>query len=316
VRAAQVGLMLAETRERPFDDEGWLFEIKYDGFRALAEHHAGSGRLYFRGGGEATAVFPELAAALAALPADLVLDGEIVVADPHGHPSFQRLQQRGLLGNPAQIARAAAALPATLFAFDLLAFAGRDLRPLPLAERKALLELLLPATGPLRHVEHIATHGQAMYTAAARLGLEGIMAKRADSRYRAGRSRDWLKIRSDRVADLVIVGYTTPGGMRTGLGSLHLAAYRPSGLTYIGRAGSGLAEHDLARLPRELGRHVRPTPPCAGPLPRGPQHTWVEPRLVCEIRFREITHDGLLRQPTFLRLRPDKRPDECGWPEG
>ncbi len=315
VRAGAASPMLAEMRARPFTGAGWLFEIKYDGFRALAERHGPSAHIFHRGGGDATAVYPDLEVALRALPVDMVLDGEIVVTDERGHPSFQRLQRRALLNNPAEIAQAAATLPALYFVFDLLGVEGHDVRPLPLLERKRLLARLLPTTGPLRYVDHIETRGEEVFAAVARMGLEGIMAKRADAAYRAGRSRHWLKIRRDRVADLVVVGYTAPGGLRTGLGSLLLAAPAASGLVYVGRAGSGLSEEDLERLPRQLAADAVRKPPCGGPVPRGLPCTWVAPRLVCEIRYREVTAEGLLRQPTFLRWRPDKPIDECGMPQ-
>jgi bifunctional non-homologous end joining protein LigD len=255
-----------------------------------------------------------LAAALTALPADVVLDGEITVCDEQGRPSFERLQQRALLTRQPDIERAALRLPASLFVFDLLAFRDRDLRPLPLATRKALLSRLLPALGPLHYVDHIEARGQEMFEEVTRLGLEGVVAKRAASPYRAGRSSDWLKIRRDRSADFVVVGYTAPRGLRSGLGALHLAAQESGALVYAGRVGSGLAEKDLASLPRELHDDEQPDPPCTGPVPRGPEHTWVRPRLVCEVRYKEITSDGLLRQPIFLRWRADKRPDECARP--
>ena len=314
LRAEQVQVMLAETRPQPFSEPGWLFEIKYDGFRALAAHEGGRGKLIYRHGNDATALYPDLAAALTALPADVVLDGEITVCDEQGRPSFERLQQRALLTRQPDIERAALRLPASLFVFDLLAFRDRDLRPLPLATRKALLSRLLPALGPLHYVDHIEARGQEMFEEVTRLGLEGVVAKRAASPYRAGRSSDWLKIRRDRSADFVVVGYTAPRGLRSGRGALHLAAQESGALVYAGRVGSGLAEKDLASLPRELHDDEQPDPPCTGPVPRGPEHTWVRPRLVCEVRYKEITSDGLLRQPIFLRWRADKRPDECARP--
>ena len=314
LRAEQVQVMLAETRPQPFSEPGWLFEIKYDGFRALAAHEGGRGKLIYRHGNDATALYPDLAAALTALPADVVLDGEITVCDEQGRPSFERLQRRALLTRQPDIERAALRLPASLFVFDLLAFRDRDLRPLPLATRKALLSRLLPALGPLHYVDHIEARGQEMFEEVTRLGLEGVVAKRAASPYRAGRSSDWLKIRRDRSADFVVVGYTAPRGLRSGLGALHLAAQESGALVYAGRVGSGLAEKDLASLPRELHDDEQPDPPCTGPVPRGPEHTWVRPRLVCEVRYKEITSDGLLRQPIFLRWRADKRPDECARP--
>jgi len=244
LRANQVQLMLAETRPQPFSEPGWLFEIKYDGFRALAAHEGGRGKLLYRHGSDATALYPDLAAALVALPADVVLDGEITVCDEQGRPSFERLQRRALLTRQPDIEHAALSLPASLFIFDLLAFENRDLRSLPLSERKALLSRLLPTLGPLHYVDHIETRGQEMFEEIARLGLEGVMAKRAESLYRAGRSSDWFKIRRDRSADFAVVGYTAPRGLRSGLGALHLAAQESGALVYMGRVGSGLGEKE------------------------------------------------------------------------
>ena len=319
LRVEQVKVMLAETRPQPFSAEGWLFEIKYDGFRALAAREGGRGKLLYRHHNEATVLYPELATALSALPVDLILDGEIAVCDEKGRPSFERLQQRALLTRTPDIERAALSLPATLFIFDLLAFQDRDLRSLPLSARKALLSRLLPALGPLHYVDHIETRGQEMFDEVGRLGLEGVMAKRADSPYRAGRSSDWLKIRRERSADFAVVGYTAPQGLRSGLGALHLAVLESDALVYAGRVGSGLGERDLASLPEQLRTDERPEPPCTGPIPNGRGHTWVNPRLVCEVRYKEVTRDGLLRQPVFLRWRSDKRPEECTrpvtWPQ-
>jgi bifunctional non-homologous end joining protein LigD len=311
-----IGLMLAETREDAFSAEGWLFEIKYDGFRVLAGRQNGHPRLLYRRGNEASEIFPEVAAALAALPADAIVDGEITVCDEVGRPSFQRLQRRALLNRPGDIARAALESPATLFLFDLLLFEGRDLRNLPLGRRKELLARFLgPSPGPLRYADHIVGRGQDMFAEIGRLGLEGMMAKRESSPYRAGRSPDWLKVRRDRSADFVVVGFTAPKGGRSGLGALHLAASKNSQWVYVGRAGSGIPEEDLGTLPQRLHDDVLVQPPCSGPTPHGREHTWVQPRLVCEVRYKEITDEGLLRQPVFLRWRPDKRPEECPYPQ-
>lgn len=264
----RIGLMLAETRDDPFSGDGWLFEIKYDGFRVLAAREHSRARLLYRRGNEVSETYPDVAAALVALPADVVLDGEITVCDEQGRPSFQRLQRRALLNRAGDIARAALDSPATLFVFDLLVFDGRDLRNLPLVRRKELLARLLPASpGPIQYADHIAGQGQEMFSQIERLGLEGMMAKRASSPYRSGRSSDWLKIRRDRSADFAVVGFTAPKGGRSGLGALHLAALAPQGWVYVGRAGSGLAEGDLATLPQRLADDVVPQPPCSGPTP-------------------------------------------------
>jgi bifunctional non-homologous end joining protein LigD len=315
VHAAEIQPMLAEVRPRPFTDREWIFELKYDGFRALAGRDDGRTVIHYRRGSEATRVHPDLASALAALPVDhVVLDGEIVVLDEQGRPNFQRLQKRALLTAPRDLERAVRELPATLFVFDLLAFDDWDLRPLPLVERKRLLRLLLPDVGPLRFVDHFEGRGEEMYRGVRELGLEGIMAKRAASPYRSGRSADWLKVRADRTAEFVVVGFSAPEGSRSGFGSLHLAYTEENGFVYVGRAGSGFSENELRSLREELERDRVVKPPCSGPWPKGRGHVWVSPRRVVEVRYKEITEDGLLRAPVFLRFRDDKGPGDCARP--
>jgi bifunctional non-homologous end joining protein LigD len=317
VRAADVGIMLAEAAEKPFDDPAWLFELKHDGFRVLAEREAGTHRLVYRRGHDATATYPDIARAVAALPfGDLVLDGEVVVLDEAGRPSFQRLQRRAQQRRTADIQRAALELPATYYAFDLLGFEGFDVRPLPLVERKRLLQAVLPRAGPVRFLDHIEGRGEAFYAEVSRLRLEGLVAKRRDAPYRAGRSPHWLKLRTERVDDFVVVGFTEPQGGRTGFGALHLAALEGGSLVYCGRAGSGFTEEQLAALREALEAERRESPACGGPLPADRGHVWVEPRLVAEVRYLAWTDDGLLRQPVFVRLRDDKHPSECPMPPG
>jgi bifunctional non-homologous end joining protein LigD len=312
VRALDVKVMLAETRDGAFAAPGWLFELKYDGFRVVAGREDGTAQLVYRRGGESTAVFPEVARTVSALPYDrIVLDGEVVCLDEGSRPSFQRLQRRALLQRTADIQRAALDLPATYFVFDLLGFEDFDLRPLPLRERKRLLERLLPREGPIRFVDHIEAAGTALFEEVRRQRLEGIVAKRAELPYRGGRSDGWLKIRVDRTADFVVVGFTLPDGSRLGLGALHLGQYRDGELLYSGRAGSGFSDDQLLGLRKELEHDRRATPAVGGPLPRGPEHVWVEPRLVAEVRYKEWTEEHLLRQPVFLRFRADKPMHDC-----
>jgi bifunctional non-homologous end joining protein LigD len=312
VKAGEVSIMLAETRDEPFTAKGWIFELKYDGYRVVAGLEKGEAHLYYRHGHDASDVFPELTRALRALPFEsLVLDGETVVLDGYSRSSFQRLQKRALLQRKADIARAAIELPATYYAFDLLGCDGFDLRPLPLVERKRLLQLVLPKAGPIRFLDHIEEQGEAFYREVEKVGLEGMVAKRADSPYRGRRTADWLKIRADSVDDFAVVGFTAPEGGRAGFGALHLAQYVDGNLVYSGRAGSGFTDAQLSSLRRELEEDRRASPPCGGTLPTGRGHTWVEPKRVAEVRYRELTEEGLLRQPVFLRLRADKRPEEC-----
>jgi bifunctional non-homologous end joining protein LigD len=312
VPVGAVKLMLAETAEKPFSDKAWVFELKYDGYRVLAAREGTLPRLVYRKGSDATAIYPELARALEALPsAQLVIDGEVVVLDEAGRPSFQRLQRRAQQRRAPDIQRSARELPATLCAFDLLAFEGFDLRPLRLVDRKRLLQMLLPREGPLRYVDHVPELGEAFYEEVGRVDLEGLIAKRADSPYRPGRSAHWLKLRTKRSADFVVVGFTEPSGGRTGFGALHVGAFANGTLVYCGRAGSGFDEALLVSLRALLDGLRRPTASCTGPLPSGGEHVWVEPQLVVEVRYLTWTAEGVLRQPVFLRLRDDKPLEEC-----
>jgi bifunctional non-homologous end joining protein LigD len=312
VDVASVRPMLAERMQRAFTKEGWLFEVKIDGYRMLGGRVGGEGVLYTRTGRPAAQGFPEVRRALAALPYEgLVLDGELAVSDSEGRPDFQRLQQRALLERPADIARAEIEHPATYHVFDVLAVEGHDLRELPLVERRQVLAEVLPECGPLRSVDGFVTRGEAMLEQVERLGLEGIVAKRLDSSYRSGRSPAWKKLRLQRADDFVIVGYTLPRGSRPGLGALHLATHIGGVLTYTGRVGTGFREADLDALRQGLDSIRRDTPACSGPLPQTRGNTWVEARVVCEVRYAERTAEGMLRHPSFLGIRPDKTPDEC-----
>src|SRR5215813_12625161 len=185
----EVELMLAESRDEPFSEPGWLFELKYDGYRLLAGRNGGRPQLLFRRGRDASDLFPELVSALQRFPFQrFVLDGELVVLDEAGIPNFQRLQKRSQLSRVEDIRRLSAELPATLFAFDLLGWEELDLRPLPLAIRKQLLRRLLPLAGPIRFADHVEERGKELFEQVRQRGLEGIVAKKADSPYRGGRS--------------------------------------------------------------------------------------------------------------------------------
>ena len=318
LRVENTELMLAETREQPFTKDGWIFEVKLDGYRMRAACQNGEPVLYSRKGLTFTESFPEIARAVKAIPFEgVILDGELVVLNDAGKPSFNLLQARAKLG-AREAKRAAIEAPATLYVFDLLAFAGYDLRKLPLIKRKDILRKVLPETGPLRYSEHFEKNGEALYEQAVKLGLEGIMAKKADSPYKSGRSADWLKIRADRIDDFVVVGFTKGKGARTGFGALHVGAYKDGKLLYCGRAGSGFTGNQLDEISEQLLSLVRKTPPCepppGGELPKGSDHTWVEPKLVCDVRYKEITKDGLLRQSVFLRFRDDKKPEDVMMP--
>src|SRR4029077_3174015 len=262
LRVADTELMLAETREEPFSRDGWIFEVKLDGYRMRAACQDGEPILYSRKGLEYTESFPEIARAVKAIPFEgVILDGELVVLNEAGRPNFNMLQARARLG-AREAKRAAIEAPATLYVFDLLAFGGYDLRKLPLVKRKEILRKILPQTGPLRYSEHFEKNGEALYEQVMKLGLEGVMAKKADSPYRNGRSGDWLKIRADRIDDFIVVGFTKPKGARGGFGSLHVGAYQDGKLIYCGRAGSGFTGDQLEEISAQLQALVRPTPPC------------------------------------------------------
>src|SRR3989454_439695 len=299
--------MLAETREQPFSKPGWLFELKLDGYRVRAGREQGAARLLTRKGNDIAAAFPEIARALVALPFEgFILDAELVVPDEAGRPSLQRLQNRAKVSRALEVRRAAVDTPAVLYVFDLLAFEGYDLRPLPLERRKALLEQIVPGVGPIKYLSHFEKDGEALYEQVVKMGLEGIVAKKADSPYRAGRSSNWIKIRADRTDDFVVVGFTRPKGSRAGFGALDLGAYQDGKLVYAGRVGSGFTAAQLDDVSATLEKSVRPKPAFSGPVPQDAGHTWVEPTLIAEVRYKEWTDEGLLRQPVFVRFRDDK----------
>ncbi len=304
--------MLAERRDAPFSQEGWIFELKYDGYRLFARREGARAKLRYRSGQDATALWPEIAKAVEALAADsFVLDGEVVVLGADGRPSFQALQGRAQLSRPADVARASVASPATYYAFDLLAFEGRDLRGLPLSARKDLLARLVPRLGVVRYAGHVDGRGEDLWREVQARGLEGIMAKDASAPYRAGRSPAWVKVRAERTGDFAVVGFTAPKSGRARFGALHLAVREGDGFVYAGSVGSGFTEGQLEAIHARLEPLARRAAPCSGPAPKGRGNTWVEPELVVEVRFHEWTEEGLLRQPVFLRVREDKRPEEA-----
>jgi bifunctional non-homologous end joining protein LigD len=304
--------MLAETASAPFSSAGWLFELKHDGFRLLAERRAGAVRLKYRSGAAATTAFPEVEEALRALPGgDFVVDGEVVVFAASGRPSFQALQKRFQLRRAQDVASAARRLPASLCVFDLLALDGHDLRALALLERKRLLRRFLPEDPVVHFTDHVERDGSTFYATVRERGLEGMVAKRTASPYVPGRSPQWLKVRVDRTVELAVVGFTLPAGGRAGFGALHLAEWDGSAFVYAGRVGSGFDDAELSRLRRTLEATRAPRPTCGGRAPAGRDHVWVEPALVCEVRYKERTEEGLLRQPVFLRFRSDRTPAEC-----
>ena len=305
-------VMLATLEERPFSGSEWIFEVKYDGVRVLAERHGDSVELFGRNKTAIGSRYPEVRDALNRLPLDrFIIDGEIVALDELGKPSFQMLQARMHLTNSRDIERAATLVPVESIFFDCLALDGHDLRLLPLAERKEFLKYLLPPLGLARYGDHIQTNGKDLFRAVSEMGLEGIVAKRIKSRYVGGRSRDWIKIKCQRSQEFVIGGYTGPQGGRTYFGALHLGLYQGQKLTYISKVGTGFDAKTLKSIWQEMQPLKRSASPFERKSPKGRQHCWIEPKLVCEVRFSDWTQDGGIRHPTFLGLRSDKKPEDC-----
>ena len=209
--------------------------------------------------------------------------------------------------------RATLELPATFYAFDLLAVAGVDLRNLPLVERKTLLRDVLPTVGPVRFSDHVPGEGEALWEKVVEMGLEGIVAKRANSTYSGGRSRSWYKIPALRTEDFVVVGFTDPARGRPGFGALHLGHFVGDTLTWAGSVGTGFSDAQLGALRADLSQLEDPAVrgSLAGKPPHAMGNHWVRPELVAEVTFREITEGGRVRHASFLRLRDDKRPEEC-----
>jgi bifunctional non-homologous end joining protein LigD len=304
--------MMAVLETAPFDADGWLYEVKWDGHRCLAALGAAT-RLTSRTGRDVTTQFPELIDMHRQLAArNAVVDGEVVALDHEGRPSFQRMQDR-FHRSPDELARTKDRVPIQFLAFDLLWLDGVPLLDLPLSERLARLAEVFVETGRLRLSQTVEGRGTALFEHVERLGLEGLIAKRAASPYRPGkRSPDWRKVKTKHHQDCVIVGWTQGKGARAStLGSLLLAVYDDGGrLRYVGNVGTGFSQSFLASLVDELRAHqtaVRPVDPDPGL--RGVR--WVRPELVCEVEYQAWTDDDRLRAASFKGLRSDKLPRDC-----
>jgi bifunctional non-homologous end joining protein LigD len=289
--------MLAQALRFPDDARlvtgpGWRFERKLDGLRCIAVREPGRVRLWSRNHLPFNDRFPGVARDVAALPApSLVLDGEIVRFE-EGRTRFQHLQESGS--------------GAVLVAFDLLFLLGRDIRELPLSERVGLLAQVVGGEGPVLQAEALDGDPVALFSQACARGWEGLVAKRAGSPYRSGRSPDWRKLKCVNRQELVVVGWKEPAGTRTGFGSLLLAYHDSDGrLVPAGRVGTGFDQATLRRLGRRLADLEVPDSPLPG-AGRQPGVHWVRPELVAEVAFREWTRDGRLRHPSFIGLRDDK----------
>jgi bifunctional non-homologous end joining protein LigD len=297
--------MLATLADEPFDSPDWVFESKFDGWRALARVAAGSLHLISRNRHSLDAMFPELLTPEGLQARSCLIDGEIVALDAKGVPRFQLLQNR-LKGKDRD-----GGGRMVFYAFDLLHLDGYDLTGCSLLERKALLKRILPKGGAWRYSEHFAREGKEVFGKAVKLGLEGVVAKRAAAPYRGGRSPDWLKIKTKLRQEIVIGGYTEPRRSRILFGSLVAGLYRDGKLHFVGHVGGGFN----AKLLKEVHGFMRPLETSKCPFAEVPKTNekvqWVEPKLVAEVEFAEWTEDDRMRQPIFLGLRPDKDPKAC-----
>ncbi|MBA3957416.1 MAG: hypothetical protein H0X51_03340 [Parachlamydiaceae bacterium] len=289
--------MLCTLVEEPFDRKNWIFEIKWDGYRALTEIENGHVKIYSRNQQSFNARFPSIVAALETLPVkNAVLDGEIVVLDSEGRSRFQLMQneknrQRGAL---------------CYCLFDLLFLDGKDLRQEPLIERKKLLKGLLKQVNlEIRYSDHIKEKGEAFFRAAVKNQLEGIVAKDGDSTYQMKRSKDWLKIKVRLRQEVVIGGFTQPRGSRKNFGSLLAGVYEGKKLRFVGHVGVGFNQQSLQEIYEKLVPLIQKKSPF-DPIPKEPASVqWVKPVLVCEVSFAEWTDEGVMRQPKgLLPLHP------------
>ena len=293
--------MLATLVARPFDEPGWVYEEKYDGIRILAYKEGHQVSLLSRNDIDRTVHFPEIVAAIAKLnPASLLLDGEVVVFDRDKVSRFQLLQQRK--GN------------AFYAVFDCLYAQGADLRREPLSARRKTLEEVVASNGVLLLSRRLSADGFEAYKLAEQRGYEGLVAKDRSSSYVERRSRYWLKVKVHQEDEFVVVGFTAPQGSRQHFGALLLGAYVDTQLRYVGKVGTGFDESTLAALYKKF----RPLIVEKNELvdsPRERKVTYLKPNLVAQIAYQEFTADKKLRQPVFLGLRDDKRPNEVGLPE-
>lgn len=305
--------MLATLGELPpaAQDDRWAYEMKWDGMRAIVRVKDGGITIFSRNDRDVTVSYPELLPLGEAFGAEqAILDGEIVVFDPRGRPSFGLLQDRMHISSATQARALAVTRPVVLLAFDLLHHAGESLLALPYAERRRRLEALRLDGPAWRTPAAFAGTGAEAVRTSKELGLEGVLAKRLESTYRPGkRSRDWVKVKNISAQEVVIGGWTPGQGNRSDtIGALLLGLPGPDGLLYIGRVGTGFTRRMLDELSPRLARLERKTSPFVPAVPRADSRGahWVSPQLVGEVAYGEWTGDGRLRHPSWRGLRPDK----------
>ncbi|MEP6735108.1 MAG: DNA ligase D [Chryseolinea sp.] len=296
-----VAPMLATLTDKAFDDLDWIFEMKWDGYRAIAEINGKSIKLYSRNGLSFIDLYPIVADELTKIKGKFVLDGEIVILDDDGKPSFQKLQHY-----PEN-----RRLAIVYYVFDCLKFEGKNITNLALIERKKLLSQIIPKSDIIRYSEHVEADGIAFFREAVKLKLEGIMAKHKLSTYEKGkRTTNWLKIKNTNTQEAIIAGYTAPRASRKYFGALILAIKQKGKLKYIGHSGTGFTEKVLKDLYTEFQPLVRASSPFSEKIPANASVTWLRPALVCNVKYTELTQDGIMRHPIFLGLRIDKNASE------
>jgi bifunctional non-homologous end joining protein LigD len=309
--------MLASIVEKPFDDPNWLFEIKWDGYRAVSFIENGDVSLVSRNQNDLSPRYPELQDLPKFVNAKTaILDGEVVVLDEQGRPSFSLMQQRTGIRSHGRQGAPRHDLPIMYFVFDILYLDGYDLRRVNLDDRKRVLRQALRDGEIVRYSDHYSGAGMALFNAAKEKGLEGIIAKKRNSCYEERRSREWLKIKITQTVDCVIGGYTDPEGARQYFGSLVLGLYNDKKqLIHVGNAGTGFNQATLKQISEILKKIETNKNPFTGPVEPKKVH-WVKPERVAEVKFSEWTHEtdegGLkLRAPVFMGLREDKNPEDC-----
>ncbi len=289
--------MLATPVREPFDHPDWIFEVKWDGYRAVAEIRDGNVSLYSRNLVSFEKRFLPITEALRKLGFDAVLDGEIVVVDDQGRPDFQALQHYQDSGSGYLL----------YYVFDLLYFRGHDLTDLPLLRRKELLKKILPPSQRIRLSDHVVKEGVLFYRVVKEKGLEGIIAKHAQSVYEAGRrSRQWLKAKTRLTQEGVIAGFTEPREGRKYFGALVVGVFEGNELIYTGHVGSGFTQKDLKDIREKLDPLIQEECPFSAKPETNAPVFWVTPQLVCEVALSGWTEDDVMRQPVFMRLREDK----------